>query len=150
MTAKSFGRKRTSGRLLADYAGRLLLSGANVATIIAPVMADWNASHIFNEEWPSHARFHGVVGLATPASLATLSLVRLWLEPHEPSNHDFAAAVPVAYWGAFLPAALIKGTRVDDPPHPVGRVAGVPANLFYAMLTSGLAIVGWLVDRRLR
>jgi hypothetical protein len=131
-------------------AGRLLLSGADVATVIAPLMADWNRSHIFNEQWPAHARFHGVVGLATPASLAALSVVRPWLNPHEAAARDFAAAIPVAYWGAFVPAALIKGTGVDDPPHPVGRVVGVPANLFYAILTTGLAIGGWLIDRRFR
>jgi hypothetical protein len=90
------------------------------------------------------------VGLATPASLATLSLVRLWLNPREAASRDFAAAVPVAYWGAFVPAALIKGTGVDDPPHPVGRVAGIPANLFYAIFTTALAVGGWLLDRRFR
>jgi hypothetical protein len=64
------------------------------------------------------------------------------------AGRDVAAAVPLAYWGSFFPAALVRGTGVDDPPHPVGRIAGVPANLFYAALTSATAVAGWLLDRR--
>jgi Family of unknown function (DUF6640) len=41
------------GRLL----GRGLLTLANVITAAAPVAADWNDSHVFNERWPAHARF---------------------------------------------------------------------------------------------
>ena len=150
MIAKKLPRTRTPTPLLARNSGRVLLSAADLVTIVAPAMADWNGSHIFNDSWPSHARFHGVVGLATPTSLAALGLVRLWLGPRDAATRDFAAAVPVAYWGAFVPAAFVKGTGVDDPPHPVGRVAGIPANLFYAILTTTLAIGGWLLDRRFR
>ena len=45
-------------------AGRGLLTLANLITAAAPLAADWNNSHIFNQRWPSHARFHGVVALA--------------------------------------------------------------------------------------
>jgi len=57
--------------------------------------------------------------------------------------------VPLAYWGSFFPAAVVRGTGLDDSPHPVGRIAGVPANLFFATLTAGTALGGWLLDRRL-
>ena len=36
--------------------GRGLLTLANMITLAAPVAADWNDSHIFNERWPGHAR----------------------------------------------------------------------------------------------
>jgi hypothetical protein len=36
------------GRVL----GRSLLTLANVITAAAPLVADWNDSHIFNEQWP--------------------------------------------------------------------------------------------------
>lgn len=130
--------------------GRLLLSLADAITIVAPLFADWNGSHIFNERWPSHARFHGVVGLSTAVLLSAFGLVRLWTHTTQAEARDVAVAVPVVYWGSFFPAALIKGTGVDDLGHPVARVMGVPANLFYAALTTTLAIGGWLLDRRLR
>jgi len=48
-------------------AGRWLLTLADLITVVAPIAADWNDSHIHNEAWPSLARFHGVVavGMAT-------------------------------------------------------------------------------------
>jgi hypothetical protein len=141
--------KSSPATLLARNSGRLLLTGAGIATIVAPVLADWNPSHVFNERWPSHARFHGVVALGTAVGLAGFGLLRLWAPSADPSGgRDVAAAVPLAYWGSFFPAALVRGTGVDDEPHPVARIAGVPANLFYAALTSATAVAGWLLDRR--
>jgi hypothetical protein len=34
-------------------AGRGLLTLANLITAVAPIAADWNDSHIFNQRWPS-------------------------------------------------------------------------------------------------
>jgi hypothetical protein len=138
-------------RVLVRNSGRLLLSVADVATILAPVLADWNGSHVFNEDWPSHARFHGAVGLGTPVALACFALWHLWRSSDESSlARTVAAAVPISYWGSFFPALLVRGTGVDDPPHPVGRIAGVPANVSWAGVTTASALAGWLVDARVR
>jgi hypothetical protein len=58
--------------------------------------------------------------------------------------------VPIAYWGSFFPALVVRGTGLDDPPHPVGHIAGIPANLFWATFTTASAFGGWLLDRRAR
>ena len=130
-------------------AGRGLLTLANLITAVAPVAADWNDSHIFNQRWPSHARFHGVVALAMTSTLASLNLWSLWSPATDrPTSRLFAAAVPVGYWAPFLVAPLVRGTGVDDPPHPIPRVAGVPTSLLGAAATSLTAVAGWLLDRR--
>ena len=134
-----------SGRLL----GRGLLTLANVITVAAPVAADWNDSHIFNERWPGHARFHGVTALAMTATLSTLSILSIWSSGSDRATaRVFAAAVPVAYWAPFFLAPLVPGTAVDDPPHPVARVAGVPVSLLGAAATTATAAAGWFIDRR--
>ncbi len=136
--------------MLARNGGRLLLTVAGVSTIVGPISADWNRSHVFNERWPSHARFHGVVALGTASGLGAFGIWRLWAPSADrAAGRDLAAAVPLAYWGSFFPAALVRGTGLDDPPHPVGRIAGVPANLFFATVTTAAAVGGWLLDRRL-
>jgi hypothetical protein len=130
-------------------AGRGLLTLANLITALAPVAADWNDSHIFNQRWPSHARFHGVVALAMTSGLAGLNLWSLWSPASDRyTSRLFAAAIPVGYWAPFLVAPLVPGTGVDDPPHPVPRVAGMPTSLLGAAATSLTAVAGWLLDRR--
>jgi hypothetical protein len=138
-------------RLDGREAGRGLLTVANVITALAPVAADWNESHIFNERWPSHARFHGVVALTMTSTLASLNLWSLWSNSTDRrTSRLFAAAVPVGYWAPFFLAPLVSGTGVDDPPHPIPRIAGVPTSLLGAAATTLTAVAGWLVDRRTR
>jgi hypothetical protein len=110
-------------------AGRGLLTLANLITAAAPVAADWNDSHIFNRHWPAHARFHGVVALTMTSTLAMLNLWSLWSgSTDRRTSRLFAAAVPVGYWAPFFLAPLVRGAGVDDPPHPIPRVAGVPTD----------------------
>jgi hypothetical protein len=132
--------------------GRVLLTLAGVATIVGPIRADWNRTHVFNERWPSHARFHGIVSLGMAAALSAFAIWRLWSRSPDPAaGRAVAAAVPLAYWGSFFPAALVPGSGVDDPPHPVPRVGGVvPINVAIAAATTLLAAAGWALDRRLR
>jgi hypothetical protein len=142
---------RSAMTLLLRNSGRALLTASNVGTIIGTFNADWNDSHIFNPRWPSHARFHGVVGLGTAAALSAYGVWRLWApSPDRAAGRDLAAAVPLAYWGSFFPAALVKGTGVEDPPHLLARVVGLPLNMFIAATVSALTLSGWLLDRRLR
>ena len=142
MTQPLAGR---DGRVL----GRSLLTLANVITVAAPLAADWNDSHIFNERWPAHARFHGVTALAMTTTLSSANIWSVWAgESDRPTARFFAAAVPVAYWAPFFLAPLVPGTAVDDPPNPVPRVAGVPTSLLGAAATTATAAAGWLIDRR--
>ena len=136
---------------LGRNAGRCLLTAANVVTAMAPIAADWNDSHVFNERWPSHARFHGVTTLTMSSTLASLNLWSLWSGATDRrTSRLFAAAVPVGYWAPFFLALRVRGTGVEDPPHPVARVAGVPTPLIGAAATTLTAVAGWLLDRRHR
>jgi len=130
--------------------GRGLLTLANVITVTASVAADWNDSHVFNPRWPAHARFHGVTALATVTTLCAASTWSLWSrDADRDTARAFAATVPIAYWAPFFLAPLVPGTAVDDPPHPVPRLAGMPTNLLGAAATTATAAAGWLIDRRL-
>jgi hypothetical protein len=133
------------GRVL----GRGLLTLANVITAAVPLAADWNDSHIFNENWPGHARFHGVTALAMSTTLSAANIWSLWSDGGGQARaRFFAAAVPVAYWAPFFVAPLVPGTAVDDPPHPVQRVGGAPVSLLGAAATTATAAAGWFIDQR--
>lgn len=133
------------GRLL----GRGLLTLANVITAVAPLAADWNDSHIFNQRWPGHARFHAVTALTMTTVLSSAGIWSVWSgDSDQAAARLFAAAVPSAYWAPFFLAPLVPGTTVEDPPHRVGRVAGIPVSLLGAAAATATAAAGWLVSRR--
>jgi Family of unknown function (DUF6640) len=136
---------KRGGRVL----GRSLLTLANVITVAAPIAADWNDSHIFNPRWPGHARFHGVTALAMATTLSSLNIWSVWSDASDRATATFfAAAVPVAYWAPFFLAPVVPGTTLEDHPHPVPRLAGVPANVLGAAATTATAVAGWFIDRR--
>jgi hypothetical protein len=89
-----------------------------------------------------------VTALAMTATLSSLSIWSLWSSAGDRATaRVFAAAVPAAYWAPFFLAPLVPGTAVDDPPHPVARVAGVPVSLLGAAATTATAAAGWFIDR---
>jgi hypothetical protein len=45
---------------------------------------------------------------------------------------------------------MVVGPEAPNPPHPIPRVAGVPASLLGAAATTLTAVGGWLLDRRSR
>ena len=93
-------------------------------------------------------RFHAAVGLGTPVALSSFALWHLWRSTDESSPaRAVAAGVPIAYWGSSFPALLVRGTGVDESPHPVGRIAALPANVFRAGVPTASAFAGWLVIR---
>jgi hypothetical protein len=105
MTQPFAGR---GGRVL----GKSLLTLANVITAVAPLAADWNDSHIFNERWPAHARFPGVTALAMTTTLSSAGIWSVWSrESDQAAARFFAAAVPVAYWAPFFLAPPGPGYR---------------------------------------
>jgi uncharacterized protein DUF6640 len=145
------GALRVPWPLMRPNGDRLLLTLADLLTIVAPVLADWNESHLFNERWPGHAGFHGVVALAMATSLSGFAIWRLWSPSGDPrGGRALAAAVPLGYWAPFFAATRFPGAAVEDPPHMVPRVAGVPTNLLGAAPTTVTAAAGWLLDRQLR
>jgi hypothetical protein len=102
--------------------GQLLLSIAAVATAVAPILNDWNDTHVFSSHWPPHARFHGAVSLGMTLVLSPLALWLTWRRSSDETPALAAAAlVPIAYWGSFFAALLVPGARFEDPEHPLPR-----------------------------
>ena len=58
-----------------------------------------------------------------------------------------AAMVPIAYWSPFFFAALVPGTELWDPGHPIPMPLGIPVNILVASVSVILGIVGLVVYR---
>lgn len=127
-----------------DLLGRLLLSVAVISVGMAPLTADLNETHIFNDAWPPHARFHTAVVLFTSTGLSLIGLWLLWRKTSELRTHMLVAMlIPVLSWGSFFLALLIPGTGAEDVPGELPRVAGLPLNLFVAVMFVLLSVAGW-------
>lgn len=124
-------------------AARLLLTFTAVATLVGPVGADLNPSHVFNPERPPHARFHSVTSLVTTSGMSLIALWLVWRRSREPAiSMLVAAAVPILAWGSFI-ALVVPGAAVEDHPETLARLGGIPINVVVAALFTALAILGY-------
>ena len=116
--------------------GQLLLGFVIVATVVIVAIADvFNTSHLFNPDWPGHARFH--IGM----QFTTLLLVSLFSLAALLRGQIWAAVLaPGSFWPGLLVAYLIPGTDVYAS-EPL-RELGVPINLVLAVVLLLMTAVG--------
>lgn len=121
--------------------GKTLLGFAIVATVAIVAIADvFNATHLFNPDWPGHARFH--IGMQFTAlvivslfSLAALRRGQVWT----------AALAPASFWPGLFVAYLIPGTDVYAS--EALRELGTPINLILAAVLLGVTGFGVVLQR---
>ncbi|MFC3151351.1 hypothetical protein ACFOEK_09975 [Litoribrevibacter euphylliae] len=77
---------------------RILISlGVCIFAVIVPVL-EINVSHVFNPDWPAHARFHEVWQLFTNCGIGLLCLWLTWLK----NNVRLASVLIVLVMGGVL------------------------------------------------
>jgi hypothetical protein len=118
---------------------RLVLSGAAIGTIAGTGRADLNRTHVFNPNWPPHARFHGAAGWGTVAGSQLLALWLIWRRGSAPAEGDLAiktaALLPVIAWTPFFPALATperewKINQVTCPGWPASRRTSYPRHWY--------------------
>jgi hypothetical protein len=130
--------------------GRFILAGAAVATAAIQVVADFNATHVFNPEWLPHARFHGIVGITAVTCWSITAIWLLW-RPGSPRERDLGAriaALTSAFsWAPFFLAVALPGAGFEDTPGAVPRLVGIPGNMLSAALLTLVAAAGYALYR---
>jgi hypothetical protein len=130
-------------------AGRQLLRAVAALTAVGGVLADWNQTHLFNPDWPPHARFHDAQTILLGSLLGAGGLYSLRRSGGRPGrNLALGALLPSLFWisqaGSFLfPGA--EGLEAEFP-EKVPRIGGVRLNeraasaLMLALLALGYSI----------
>ena len=104
--------------------GRVIISLVAISNSLSPYIADFNNTHVYNPNWPPHARFHNgqtmslglVLGLTTlyfawrPA-LSSITFTKVMVK----DSMFSAAVVGSLYWITGISAALYPGAKFLDP-----------------------------------
>lgn len=111
--------------------GKLLISLVAAVAAVVPYLVDWNETHIYNQAWPPHAKFHVGHTMLLGTALGLLALYFLWRRSGDPAdNLRSGALIAATYWVAQAGAALVPGTAVTDPAFAdrIPTVAGLQVN----------------------
>ena len=81
----------------------LLTLGVLVYTVVIPFL-EINHSHVFNPDWPAHARLHEVWQLTTNSALGLFCLWLVWIK----KNITVASMISIMIMGGVLFAHIIE------------------------------------------
>jgi len=130
--------------------GRLLLTSVAALTAAGGFLGDWNRTHLFNPEWPPHARFHNAQTIAL-GSCGLYFLCRRGKDPR--SDLALGVLLPSLSWvaqGASFAFPGAEGVEAEFP-ELVPRAKGVWVNeRFLSALMLALITAGCGVKRRRR
>src|SRR5260370_39712555 len=96
--------------------GLLLLTAVNLFQVIGTYAADWSKTHIYDSNWPPHAKFHNAQTMAMAVALAVASLYFAWRKRGDASTNVLAAAIfGAVYWVTQGLANFYPGAASTDP-----------------------------------
>lgn len=110
--------------------------------LLTPIL-EIGPTHVFNPDWPAHARLHEVWQLVTNSGLAILCLWLAWAR----REIQLATTIAAIVVGGFLLALILAPAYGGGMKHSDGTeltVAGVNAAVaVMALAMAGLAFIGW-------
>ena len=132
-------------------AGRRILSSVAALTAVGGFLADWNRTHLFNPNWPPHAKFHDAQSILLGSLLGVSGLYFLRREGEHP-EHDLAlgALLPAFFWIAQGTSFVFPGAEGLEAefPEKVPRIGGIWLNeRVPSALMLVLVAVGYLAER---
>jgi hypothetical protein len=95
--------------------GKVLLTVVAVFTAVAPTLADWNETHIYNPLWLPHAKFHDAQTMAMGVLLGLGALYFIWRNHHPKADALTAIVLSSLYWISQAIAFLFPGVAWTDP-----------------------------------
>jgi hypothetical protein len=133
--------------------GKGLLTLVAVVTAFGGWLADYGATHMFNDRWPPHAKFHNAQTLLFGTLLGLLAAWFTWRRSGDPrENLLFASILASLYWITQAGAGLLPNTALVDPefitastPRLFGMTGPQPV-IDVALLA--LVVGGYVLERR--
>ena len=113
---------------------------AAITVLIVAVADVFNSTHLFNPNWPGHARFHIGMQFTTLVLVSAVSLAAL-AGPLTREQLFIGALATLSFWPGLLVAILIPGTDVYASEEV--RDVGFPINIALAVgfIAGGVLVV---------
>jgi hypothetical protein len=132
--------------------GRLILTSVAALTSVGGFLADWNRTHLFNPNWPPHAKYHDAQTILLGSLLGASALYFLRKKGKDPER-DLAlgALMPSFFWVAQGMSFVFPGAEGFEAefPEKVPRVRGMWVNeRFSSALMLALTMIGYVAERR--
>ena len=132
-------------------AGLLLLTAVNLLQVIGTYAFDWNNTHIYNKNWPPHAKFHNAQTMAMAAALAVASFYFTWRKRGDPPTNVLAAAIfGAVYWVTQELANFYPGVAWTDPEflHAGQTLIDISPQMIMDPILLGVIFLGWYLARK--
>lgn len=132
-------------------AGKVILGTTAAFTAIGGFLADWNKTHLFNPNWPPHAKFHDAMSISLSSFLGVASLYFLLRKTQdEKQDLQLSVMLPAFFWismGTSYAFPGAKGLEAEFP-NQVPRIGNfwVSENVAAATMLTLLGI-GYSLER---
>lgn len=126
--------------------GHWVLRGVETMTVASNFVADWNRTHLFNPNWPPHARFHDAWTIILGTALGTGSIYFL-----RKGETGTAALLPALFLCAQAGSFVFPGTGglASEFPDLVPEIAGMRINeAHFSAMMLALTAIGYGLARR--
>jgi len=131
--------------------GRSTLISIATLTAAGGFLADWNRTHLFNPNWPPHAKFHDALSIILGSLLGVSGLYFLCRRSGHPENNlALGTLLPAFFWAAQGASFVFPGAEgfESEFPEKVPRVKEVWVNeRFSSVLMLALLAVGYVAER---
>ena len=96
--------------------GKILITLVVAWAAFGPYIFDWNKTHIYNPNWPPHAKFHNAQTMLLGTALGLFSLWIIWYQKlHTLYKLRTASILASFYWLTQAGAITFPGTALTDP-----------------------------------
>ena len=131
---------------------RLLFTLSAIGLAVGAHVADMNPSHIFNDRWPPHAKFHTGQTLSMSVLLSLLTIWFGWRKTSDQRGTVLATAgFAAAYWVTQATAILYPNTAFYDPEFITASSfpLGLPVQAYFELgFLSLITLASWLSIRK--
>jgi hypothetical protein len=131
---------------------RILFTLSAIGLTVGAHVADLSPSHLFNDRWPPHAKFHTGQTLSMSLLLSLLTICCAWRRTSDQREAVFATAgFAATYWVTQATAILYPNTAFYDPEFITARSfpLGLPFQAYFDLgFLSLIALASWLSLRK--